>query len=86
MCRLNCQGHAYNSFPKMGDNWIPDDIFSMEPLMRNFFENTSTVQVLLHTCLLKKNICLIKLETRKITMRREQGVGPGNALKNLRKF
>lgn len=39
------QGHAYNTFPKMGDSWIPDDIFDMEPLIRNFFENTSTVQV-----------------------------------------
>lgn len=39
------QGHAYNSFPKMGDTWIPEDVFSMEPFIRNFFENTSTVQV-----------------------------------------
>lgn len=42
---LNCQGHAYNTFPKMGNTWIPDDVFSMKPLIRNFFENTSTVQV-----------------------------------------
>ena len=39
------QGHAYNSFPKMGDTWVPEDVFSMEPFVRNFFENTSTVQV-----------------------------------------
>lgn len=30
----------------MGDTWIPDDIFDMKPLIRNFFENTSTVQVI----------------------------------------
>lgn len=41
----NDAGHAYNTFPKMGDTWIPDDIFRMEPLIRNFFENTSTVQL-----------------------------------------
>lgn len=41
------KGHAYNSFPKMGDSWIPEDVFSMEPFVRNFFENTSTVQVCL---------------------------------------
>ncbi|KAA8527112.1 hypothetical protein F0562_008659 [Nyssa sinensis] len=41
----NDAGHAFNTFPKMGDMWIPDDIFSMKPLMRNFFENTSTVQL-----------------------------------------
>ncbi|XP_059650868.1 cytochrome c oxidase assembly protein COX15-like isoform X2 [Cornus florida] len=37
----NDAGHAFNTFPKMGDTWIPDDIFSMKPLIRNFFENTS---------------------------------------------
>ncbi|XP_042502656.1 cytochrome c oxidase assembly protein COX15 [Macadamia integrifolia] len=41
----NDAGHAYNTFPKMGDTWIPDDIFSMKPLIRNFFENTSMVQL-----------------------------------------
>ncbi|KAK1278696.1 Cytochrome c oxidase assembly protein COX15 [Acorus gramineus] len=41
----NDAGHAYNTFPKMGDVWVPEDIFSMEPLVRNFFENTSTVQL-----------------------------------------
>ncbi|KAG0473600.1 hypothetical protein HPP92_014937 [Vanilla planifolia] len=41
----NDAGHAYNTFPKMGDSWIPDDVFSMTPLYRNFFENTSTVQL-----------------------------------------
>ncbi|XP_059666574.1 cytochrome c oxidase assembly protein COX15 isoform X1 [Cornus florida] len=41
----NDAGHAFNTFPKMGDTWIPDDIFSMKPLVRNFFENTSTVQL-----------------------------------------
>lgn len=41
----NDAGRAFNTFPKMGDTWIPDDIFNMEPLFRNFFENTSTVQL-----------------------------------------
>ncbi|TYK16280.1 cytochrome c oxidase assembly protein COX15 [Cucumis melo var. makuwa] len=41
----NDAGHAYNTFPKMGDTWIPDDIFDLKPLIRNFFENTSTVQL-----------------------------------------
>ncbi|CAL4963857.1 unnamed protein product [Urochloa decumbens] len=41
----NDAGHAYNSFPKMGDTWIPEDVSSMEPFIRNFFENTSTVQL-----------------------------------------
>ncbi|XP_065861872.1 heme A synthase COX15 [Euphorbia lathyris] len=40
----NDAGHAYNTFPKMGDTWIPEGILEMKPLVRNFFENTSTVQ------------------------------------------
>lgn len=40
------QGHAYNTFPKMGDTWIPEGIFEMSPFIRNFFENTATVQVI----------------------------------------
>lgn len=37
-------GLAFNTFPKMGDRWIPDEILSLQPLWRNFFENTATVQ------------------------------------------
>ncbi|XP_062081401.1 cytochrome c oxidase assembly protein COX15-like [Humulus lupulus] len=44
----NDVGHAYNTFPKMGDTWIPEDVLEMKPLIRNFFENTSMVQVDLH--------------------------------------
>lgn len=40
----NDAGRAYNSFPLMGDQWIPDEILDMNPLWRNFFENTATVQ------------------------------------------
>jgi heme A synthase len=39
-------GRAYNTFPLMGDEIMPiDDMFTMEPKWRNFFENTATVQV-----------------------------------------
>ncbi|KAG6542061.1 hypothetical protein Mapa_016525 [Marchantia paleacea] len=41
----NDAGHAYNTFPKMGDTWIPEGIFEMTPFIRNFFENTATVQM-----------------------------------------
>ncbi|XP_011206167.1 cytochrome c oxidase assembly protein COX15 homolog [Bactrocera dorsalis] len=37
-------GLVYNSFPKMGDKWIPDDIFLYQPIQRNFTENPTTVQ------------------------------------------
>jgi len=37
-------GLAYNSFPTMGGQWIPDGLFTLEPLWRNFFENVTTIQ------------------------------------------
>ncbi|KAH9312617.1 hypothetical protein KI387_027652, partial [Taxus chinensis] len=40
----NDAGHAFNTFPKMGDKWIPDGLFELEPTIRNFFENSATVQ------------------------------------------
>lgn len=40
----NDAGRAYNTFPKMGDEWIPTGILEISPLWKNFFENTATVQ------------------------------------------
>lgn len=37
-------GLVYNSFPKMGDRWIPQDILDRTPMIVNFFENPTTVQ------------------------------------------
>ena len=37
-------GFIYNTFPLMGDRWIPAEMFLQEPLWRNFFENMATVQ------------------------------------------
>ena len=41
----NDAGRAYNSFPKMGDDWIPtQDMWDSEPWYKNFHENTAMVQ------------------------------------------
>jgi cytochrome c oxidase assembly protein subunit 15 len=37
-------GKIYNTFPMMGDHWMPPGILALEPLWRNFFENLATVQ------------------------------------------
>ena len=42
-------GHIYNTFPKMGDNFIPNELFAMDNVWRNFFENPVTVQFI-HRC------------------------------------
>jgi len=38
-------GYAYNTFPRMGDTWLPPGLLALEPLWRNLFENAATVQL-----------------------------------------
>lgn len=38
-------GLTYNSYPKMGDRWIPSEVLSFSPKWKNFFENPTTVQL-----------------------------------------
>jgi len=37
-------GKIYNTFPKMGEYWVPPDILALEPAWQNFFDNMATVQ------------------------------------------
>ncbi|XP_023021517.1 heme A synthase COX15 [Leptinotarsa decemlineata] len=51
-------GLVYNSFPKMADKWIPDDILALSPKLANFTENPTTVQFD-HRILGTTTLCLI---------------------------
>ena len=37
-------GKIYNTFPMMGDYWLPPGMLALEPTWRNFFDNLTTVQ------------------------------------------
>lgn len=37
-------GLIYNTFPKMGDYWIPPGMLALDPAWRNVFDNLTTVQ------------------------------------------
>jgi cytochrome c oxidase assembly protein subunit 15 len=37
-------GKIFNTFPMMGDYWIPPDVLALHPAWRNLFDNASTVQ------------------------------------------
>jgi len=43
-------GHIYNTFPLMAGAWVPDGLLAMQPVWRNFFENSMTIQFV-HRCL-----------------------------------
>jgi len=38
-------GKIYNTFPLMGDTWIPSGTMALQPFWRNFFDNATTVQL-----------------------------------------
>lgn len=42
-------GHVYNTFPKMGDEWIASGVWDLSPWWMNFFENPFMVQFLHRT-------------------------------------
>jgi cytochrome c oxidase assembly protein subunit 15 len=35
---------SFPTFPKFGSQWIPENLFSQSPFIRNFFENVATIQ------------------------------------------
>lgn len=37
-------GKIYNTFPMMGDYWLPPGMLALEPVWRNLFDNMATVQ------------------------------------------
>jgi len=39
-------GYGYPTWPKMGDQWFPNDIVSLEPLWKNFLKGIAGVQFL----------------------------------------
>jgi len=38
-------GKIYNTFPLMGDHWLPPGTMALQPVWRNFFDNMTTVQL-----------------------------------------
>ncbi len=37
-------GKIFNTFPRMGEQWIPEGMYRLEPALLNWFENVITVQ------------------------------------------
>jgi cytochrome c oxidase assembly protein subunit 15 len=37
-------GFAYNTFPRMGEQWIPEGLYAMQPMWLSAFEDVTTVQ------------------------------------------
>lgn len=70
-------GFAYNSFPKMGDTWLPPAGWSLQPGWRNLFENIATVQFnhRLLALLTASAVVLIWISARRHRLPAAVGVG-----------
>lgn len=51
-------GLAYNTFPLMAGQWVPDGLVTLAPAWRNLFENPTMVQFV-HRCLALTTLALI---------------------------
>ena len=52
-------GFAFNTFPLMNGQWIPENIFYMQPLWHNFFENIATVQFTHRLLAISLAVCVL---------------------------
>lgn len=71
-------GHIFNSWPKMGDEWMPEQVTMKESFYLNFFENASGIQFVHRTLalLVVVMLCVIwyKSDKLKLTVSQYRGV------------
>lgn len=70
-------GHIFNSWPKMGDSWMPEQVTMKESFYLNFFENASGIQFMHRTlaialCLL---LAFIWYKSNKLQLNKNQYQG-----------
>jgi heme a synthase len=70
-------GHIYNTWPKMGDSWMPEQVYMKDSLAANFLENPSGIQFI-HRTLAVLIILLIGFiwrRSNKLTLTKQQNLG-----------
>lgn len=61
-----------NTFPMMGDNWVPDELWFYKPLWHNFFENHAVVQFTHRWLAITTLITIISLTVHAMYKRRTE--------------
>ncbi|MBI4931206.1 MAG: COX15/CtaA family protein [Bacteroidetes bacterium] len=67
-------GYGYPTWPKMGDEWFPSDITSLEPLWKNFFEGVAGVQFI-HRYIAYVIVIIVRIlfyRSRKLNLTQQQ--------------
>lgn len=70
-------GHIFNTWPKMGTEWMPEQVTMKGDFYANFFENASGIQFVHRTTafLVAGLMCLIWYRSNKLQLNRQQTLG-----------
>lgn len=70
-------GHIFNTWPKMGDEWVPEQVTMKEGLMANVLENPAGIQFMHRTIafIVVAFICWIWFRSNKLKLTRQQNFG-----------
>lgn len=70
-------GHIFNTWPKMGDNWVAEQAFMKESLGENLLENPSGIQFMHRTIAVVVVIltCVIWYRSDKLKLSKQQTLG-----------
>ncbi len=67
-------GHIFNTWPKMGDEWVAEQVFMKERFFSNFLENASGIQFVHRTLaiVLVLVVCYLWYKSNKLALNKQQ--------------
>jgi len=70
-------GHIFNTWPKMGDSWVAEQVYMKDSFFANILENPSGIQFMHRTIafIVVALICLIWYRSDKLKLSRQQTLG-----------
>ncbi len=70
-------GHIFNTWPKMGEDWMPEQVTMKDSLFENMFENASGIQFVHRTTafIIVALICFIWYRSNKLQLTKQQYIG-----------
>ena len=70
-------GHIFNTWPKMGDSWIPEQVNMKPTFFENILENASGIQFVHRTTafLIVVLLCVIWYKSNKLKLTKQQNLG-----------
>jgi cytochrome c oxidase assembly protein subunit 15 len=70
-------GHIFNTWPKMGDAWVPEQVYWKDTFFQNILENASGIQFMHRTIaiVVVVLICIIWYKSNKLKLSKEENFG-----------